>query len=415
VPDNLHGRSLKPILEETGTLPKQPMYAEALYAYYHFGWSPLTGLFDGRYRYISAPREELYDLTRDPKQLTNLAALNPDKVDDRADELARTREALARKLERLAGAIILDETAHSASGATAADPKDKIEILERYREAQELVSARKWSEAIGVFQRVVDDAPEAAEVWNSLADTALLLNRYDVALDAYHHIIELDPSVADGYLGAADVLLKERRLEEARARATEAVAILADGDNRSRAAAHELLVRIALARRDPEEARGEAALAAQTDPASPMPAFVEGRLLYDQGRFDDALPLFEKAVAGVKPGVTPIFELYYFTGDTLARLNRHPEAEEAFRSALVKYPQNTRARAALATLYHATGRREAAAGAIADMLRVMPTPESYTLAARLWSSFGNPHEAQAVRAEARRTFTDGRSRATISH
>jgi len=73
-----------------------------------------------------------------------------------------------------------------------------------------------------------------------------------------------------------------------------------------------------------------------------------------------------------------------------------------------------RARAALATLYHTTGQPEAAAGAIADMLRVVPTPESYALAARLWTSFGNPREAQAVRAEARRTFADSRSRATTS-
>jgi hypothetical protein len=49
------------------------------------------------------------------------------------------------------------------------------------------------------------------------------------------------------------------------------------------------------------------------------------------------------------------------------------------------------------------------------MLRVVPTPESYALAARLWTSFGNPREAQAVRAEARRAFTDSRVRATTAH
>jgi cytochrome c-type biogenesis protein CcmH/NrfG len=37
------------------------------------------------------------------------------------------------------------------------------------------------------------------------------LNRSDVALDAYRHIIQLEPAHPDGYLGAADVLLKDRR------------------------------------------------------------------------------------------------------------------------------------------------------------------------------------------------------------
>ena len=61
------GRSLKPALEGTGELGDTSVYSEALYARYHFGWSELTALTDGRYRYIKAPREELYDLARDPQ------------------------------------------------------------------------------------------------------------------------------------------------------------------------------------------------------------------------------------------------------------------------------------------------------------------------------------------------------------
>ena len=63
-PGNLRGRSLKPLLEGTGRLRERPVYSEALYAHYHFGWSELTALTDGRYQYISAPREELYHSER---------------------------------------------------------------------------------------------------------------------------------------------------------------------------------------------------------------------------------------------------------------------------------------------------------------------------------------------------------------
>ena len=52
VPDNLRGRSLKPLLEGTGPLRERPVYSEALYARNHFGWSELTALTDGRYQYI---------------------------------------------------------------------------------------------------------------------------------------------------------------------------------------------------------------------------------------------------------------------------------------------------------------------------------------------------------------------------
>ena len=65
------------MLEGTGKLAPATVYSEALYARYHFGWSELTALTDERYRYIKAPREELYDLERDPRERTNIAADRP--------------------------------------------------------------------------------------------------------------------------------------------------------------------------------------------------------------------------------------------------------------------------------------------------------------------------------------------------
>ena len=38
--------------------------------------------------------------------------------------------------------------------------------------------------------------------------------------------------------------------------------------------------------------------------------------------------------------------------------------------------------------------------------RISPTPDSYALAARLYTMFGNRQQADAVRAEARRAFAD---------
>ena len=265
---------------------------------------------------------------------------------------------------------------------------------------------RKWPEAIALLQRVLGDEPEVVQVWNELADVSLLANRYDTALDAYRHIIALEPSEPDGYLGAAEVQLKEHKLDDARARAADAADLATDRDGRARAAAHALLARIALARHYPDGAREQAALALEADPGLPMPAFIEGRILYDQGKYEGALLQFQQAVAaGRKAGATPIAELHFYTGDTLARLDRRSDAEAEFASELRLFPQNVRARAGLATLYHASGQAAAADTAITDMLRAAPTQESYALAARLLKSFGKTRQAQTIRAEALRRFT----------
>jgi len=55
-------------------------------------------------------------------------------------------------------------------------------------------------------------------------------------------------------------------------------------------------------------------------------------------------------------------------------------------------------------LYQASGKPEAASRMLEDMIRVTPTPESYALAARLNTMFGNRKQAEAVKAEAKRAF-----------
>src|SRR6185503_19078075 len=77
VPATLRGRSLRPVLEGSATLPQASIYSEALSPRYHFGWSQLYALADERYRLIRAPRDELYDITQDPGERRSIAGERP--------------------------------------------------------------------------------------------------------------------------------------------------------------------------------------------------------------------------------------------------------------------------------------------------------------------------------------------------
>jgi len=412
------GRSLKPLLEGTGRLAETPVYSEALYARYHFGWSELTALTDERYRYIKAPREELYDLRQDRDERANIAAERPQARQAMRGALEKVAagakiqtpgEVSAEARERLQalGYVGAQSEVTSEDSETLADPKDKREILERYREAVDFAGQRKWPQAIALLQQILRGDPGMADVWSQLAVFATRIDRYDLVVDAYKHFIELRPSEPTAYIGAAAALLKMRRLDEARDHAKLAAEVARDDDKRSRASAHEMLAKIALARRDTDAARAEAALAREADETLPLPLYIEGRLLYDQGKFEQALPLFTQAIAELKKsGTLQITELHFYTADTLGRLERYPEAEAEFAAELKYFPHNIRARGGLAMLYQATGNPDAAAKTLADMLRATPTPESYALAARLYAMFGDRQRADEVRAEARRAFAD---------
>jgi hypothetical protein len=63
-----------------------------------------------------------------------------------------------------------------------------------------------------------------------------------------------------------------------------------------------------------------------------------------------------------------------------------------------------RASAALVSLYQSTGQLESAARVVSDLTRVTPTPDSYTLAAQLWTSLGDRKQAAQISDDARRLF-----------
>ena len=66
------------------------------------------------------------------------------------------------------------------------------------------------------------------------------------------------------------------------------------------------------------------------------------------------------------------------------------------------YPQNVRARTGLAMLLAATGRVADADRALIELLQVSPSPETHKTAADLYTMFGMPARAAAVRAAAPR-------------
>ena len=409
LPDRLSGRSLKPLLEGASEWPARVVYSESLFAAYRFGWSRVRSVTDGRYRLVRAEQDELYDLATDRAGQHDLAA-------DRPAELNRLRAALDQIVSDDTAAdpapspAALDQLANlgyvgsvgpfDADAVESIDHRQQIDIVETYRAAVARANDGSLAEAIQMLEGLIRRHQQIASVWHQLGDFSAAAGRMDRAIEAYRRAATLRPDTTGDRLALSRLLLRLRRTDEAASQAE--IALAAADDNRTaRADAHELLARIALLRRDLAAAREHAALARQAEPTMPAPAFVEGRILYDANQLDEALDSFQGAIAEIdKTGAPPLPDLHYYTGDTLVRLERAAEAEYHLLRELRAYPQHVRARGALAALYHETGRTDEATDALEAMLRMSPTPEAYSLAARLWTSFGNPSRAAAVRADA---------------
>jgi tetratricopeptide (TPR) repeat protein len=90
-PKDLDGRSLLPLMKG-GALPPRSEYFEAMSGTLNRGWAPLQGLVAGDLKFIELPIAELYDLKADPGEAHNLAAEEPQHV----EELRGALERIAR-------------------------------------------------------------------------------------------------------------------------------------------------------------------------------------------------------------------------------------------------------------------------------------------------------------------------------
>jgi tetratricopeptide (TPR) repeat protein len=388
----LRGRSLRPVLTG-GTIPEQGLYAEALYSRYHFGWSELYGLTDARYAFIRAPRDELYDLQQDASERRNLASEREStrlamrsalerltagaRIDAPGEVTAETRERL-----RALGYVGMAPAAHG-SVSDLPDPKDHVQVLERYRAAIALVHHGDFEAGLSAFRAIIRDNPMMADVWSEIGGLELRLGRPDDALAAYKRLVDVAPYDPAALINVADTLLLLGRTDEARAQAAAAAGTIPATEVRWRAKAHQTLAMAALAKRDEQAARTEARLAHDVDPTLPMPQYVEGLIRYNANQFEAAVPFFRQALAESAARTVQMPELRYHLGDSLARLERYGEAEPVLAEEERLFPAELRVRAALAMLYRATRRAQQSDREIETIERLAPTKEGRMLVEKL--------------------------------
>ena len=378
--------------------PARSIYSESMYPRYHFGWSELYAITDGKFRYILAPRDELYDLEKDAAEANNLAAQRRSTRDAMRGALtpfvqpasaAQPREVSADDLEKFQalGYIGMSVQPAAANEQSLPDPKDKIGIFKLYREAIRLGRNGQYDAAIAAYKRILADNPQMVDVWERLATTLQRANRGDEAMLVMRRVIAIAPENAAAHLRLGRAFVRRRRFDDAAAEARAAI-------QQDPGQANELLARIAYERGSPDEAVKFAEAASQADPRLALPLYIQGLFRYERGQYAEALPFFERAAVNLeaRPGLT-VPGLYVHLGDCLFRANRREEAERAFATEVKLYPDNLQARVRLGGYYLMTGQKPRFVELFTDLIRQAATPENYQVAIRALTEAGEKDAA----------------------
>ncbi len=178
---------------------------ETFYPRENFGWSELVGLVSGPWKYIQAPRPELYDLGRDPGERRDLAASSSAA----AGEMARKLEQELVRLSTPAGAggpaagsaevrerlrsLGYVNFAPAKGEAAPADPKDKIGLLKNIQQAQIHEAREEFAEAERAYREVVREIPDSPESYVNLALVQARQNGFDRAIETLKAGVERIP------------------------------------------------------------------------------------------------------------------------------------------------------------------------------------------------------------------------------
>jgi arylsulfatase A-like enzyme len=204
----------------------RPVFSESVHAYDSFGWSPLRSIRLGNFKYIEAPKPELYDLTKDPGELTNLAAKDPARAQTMRTQLLQFLAAHPPKsvpaatttpqTQALLGSLGYLAAGPKTSGkGPAADPKDRLPEFHLYEKVQVALSEGRPTEAIALLKTILAKDPANPLARRDLGAAYLATKDYAKARDAFQQVLAISPGdyMTQFELGLADVQLG--RLEEA--------------------------------------------------------------------------------------------------------------------------------------------------------------------------------------------------------
>jgi arylsulfatase A-like enzyme/Tfp pilus assembly protein PilF len=266
------GESVVSLIRGPARRDPAPSYAETYYPKWHFGWSELRSVRVGDWKYIDAPKPELYDMRADARETRNAVDARGPLATGLSSELGRiaggfgaaaTTEPPQPDPETLARLRSLGYVGIAAPspGARGPDPKDMVPKLEMFRSgitaAMTALERRAPDSAIAELKKLVAINDRSYELHLFLGDAYAAKREYETALGEYDAAAVLNPTAAAPLVSQA---------------------------------------RVYLAMGDVGRAQQKLDRAAKIEPGSSEAAVVQGSVFEKQGRGADALSQYDAAI-----------------------------------------------------------------------------------------------------------------------
>jgi arylsulfatase A-like enzyme/tetratricopeptide (TPR) repeat protein len=386
----VHGRSLLPLMLNPRTETVTYAYGESMTPNLQYGWSSLHALRSSRYKLIKAPRPELFDLSADPEERTNVFDRHPAVAHDLMDKLDQLMETTGRgapapeeanldkdTLERLSalgyvGAPVAART--SDASKPLADPKDKLGIFAAVQQAGELIVKDDYRGAAAALESALREEPRMPQALLMLGTSYAELDRTEEAKAQFDLVLKDDPQSVQALIGLASLLMQEGQTDDVIALSKRTLSL----DERN-AQAHTLLGEVYAAEKKPAEALPHFEKAVEIQPKLTRNRLNLAGSLIEVEQHGRAEAMLKEIIAE-----HPRFPLAHFNlGLVYEEQGRPQDARAAYAAEVAAYPLHYKARFNLGKVLFQLGDRAGSLEQMREVIRLAPKqPEGYLFLAR---------------------------------
>jgi choline-sulfatase len=376
------GRSLVPMFSD-GKREEKPVYIESYYGYLSYGWAPLRGIVDKDYKFIDAPKPELYRyrvsednnlFIQEPKvtsAMRNELRKYPaaDAVEKKAAEDFLKDPSNSETLRQLMSLGYLSGPEMRPDQPGLIDPKDGIGIEEELHKAVEAKDAGKLEEAQKLFLAILKKNPANIPALTLLGETYLSGNKLDEAMACfkqeivlkpqaygahfdlgrvyqrkgsvalaekeYRAALTVNPRMAEAVVALSQIFIDQKRFKEAKEFLSAAIA-----DQAESADIYYNAGLVSVAESDYGKARSFFARSVSINPMKHEANANLGQMAIQDGRIDDAIFYYERALKAA-----PGRDDYYTSLGSLHLIGKNDidKAIFCFKKAVALNPDGARA------------------------------------------------------------------------
>jgi len=197
------------------------------------------GISSGKWKYIQAPRPELYDVISDPGETNNLVGQEPQRARILEDKL---REILERSVSKDPDSRMeldpesikrLESLGYVAGKAgedldfdkSKKDPKDLVYLSVQFQKAVSLSDRKELDKSKKVLLDLIDHHPQFHEIYLLLGTIEMQQGHYDKAILHYRKLIELQPNDSVAFSSLSGALYQTGEYKQAIEHARTAIRI----------------------------------------------------------------------------------------------------------------------------------------------------------------------------------------------